>query len=112
MRCGDFFSCPQMMVVRGAYHCDVKALTYQPLDDTVELGNERTDQIVQKIDAARSEALLILVGQSMESKNETIPLIQACDIVSHGYAVETGEARKQFRIAAFDSAQRVEFHFR
>jgi hypothetical protein len=66
---------------------DVEALACKPLDDTVELGNERTYQIIEHIHSPRSQPILGVLRESMKAEDEAVTLVQDGDAAAAGYEV-------------------------
>src|SRR5262249_33698383 len=69
---GYLFRDAAMMIVLRAHDRDIESLFGEPLDHAIELFDERADQIVEQIDAARDQALLCLLVKSVKPEHQAI----------------------------------------
>src|SRR5690242_3185133 len=100
-----------MMVVRRSDHRNIETPLHLLLDDAVELGDERTNHVVENFDAPAGELRLASPGKPMKSEDQTVAIAQRRHIVADRHLAESRVALQQLRIAALDPAEGVVVQF-
>src|SRR5262245_40780284 len=104
----DLFRDAAMMIVFRADDRDIEPLFGEPLDHAIELLDERADQIVEQIDAARDQALLRLLDKSMKTKHQAVAGAQRGHVAHNRKLAQAGIIGQQPCLAALDARERIE----
>src|SRR5262249_22916383 len=102
---GYLFRDAAMMIVFRAHDRDVESLFGEPLHDAIKLFDERADQIVEQIDAARGQALLRLLVKSVKPEHQAIAVAQRRHVAHDRKLAQARIIGQQPCLTALDTAE-------